>query len=392
MQIDHVHFYVKDAVQTSDWFIRNLGFQEITTNTNDHTYSKAVSNQSVFLVFSSPLNDSSPVAHYLNSYSPGVSDIAFQVNNLKATISQALSVGSKIVQPLQQCQLPQGNLKWAKISGWDSIQHTLIENSISSSLNHQKIQSLFCYLSPNNQNSKVTASAHSDSIINSDKSIIAIDHIVLNVPVGKLKQATSWYKTIFGFQIQQTFNIQTKRSGLYSQALVDPSGNVQLNLNEPTSADSQIQEFLDHHRGAGIQHIALRSHNIIETVAQMRSGDVSFLPIPQTYYTQLQQRFQNKLNLPLTIQEWEKIKHEQILIDWNQQEPNSLLMQIFTQPIFEKPTFFLELIERRKQARGFGEGNFQALFEAVEREQLNKEMRRWEDVKNRALKKSVANP
>mgnify|MGYP001766939050 CR=1 FL=1 len=178
---------------------------------------------------------------------------------------------------------------------------------------------------------------------------------------------------------------------MYSQALVDPSGKVQLNLNEPTSADSQIQEFLDHHRGAGIQHIALRSHDIIETVAQMRSGDVSFLPIPQTYYTQLQQRFQNDLTLPLTTQEWEKIKHEQILIDWNHQEPNSLLMQIFTEPIFEKPTFFLELIERRKQARGFGEGNFQALFEAVEREQLKKERRRWADVENRVSKQSVAN-
>ncbi|BAU64715.1 4-hydroxyphenylpyruvate dioxygenase [Stanieria sp. NIES-3757] len=391
MQIDHVHFYVKDAVQTSNWFIRNLRFQEITTSINGHTYSKAIANKSVFLIFSSPLNDSSPVAHYLNSYSPGVSDIAFQVNNLEATISQALSLDSKIIEPPQQCQLPQGNLKWAKISGWDSVQHTLIENTISSSLNHQETQSLFCYFFPNNQNNKVTASAHSHSIINSNKSIIAIDHVVLNVAVGQLRQATSWYQAIFGFQIQQTFNIQTKRSGLYSQALVDPSGNVQLNLNEPTSADSQIQEFLDHHRGAGIQHIALRSHNIIETVAQMRSGDVSFLPIPQTYYTQLKQRFQNKLSLPLTTQEWEKIKNEQILIDWNQTEPNSLLMQIFTKPIFEKPTFFLELIERRKQARGFGEGNFQALFEAVEREQLNKEMRGWIDVENRVLKKSAAN-
>ncbi|AFZ36667.1 4-hydroxyphenylpyruvate dioxygenase [Stanieria cyanosphaera PCC 7437] len=391
MQIDHVHFSVKDAVQTSNWFIRNLGFQEITTSTNDHTYTKAIANKSVFLVFSSPLKDSSPVAHYLNSYSPGVSDIAFQVNNLETTISQALSVGCKILEPLQQCQLPQGNLKWAKITGWNSLEHTLIENAISSSLNHQDIQSLFCYLLPNNQNSQVTTSAHPHSIINSNKSIIAIDHVVLNVPVGKLRQATSWYKTIFGFQIQQTFNIKTKRSGLYSQALVDPSGKVQLNLNEPTSTDSQIQEFLDHHRGAGIQHIALRSHNIIETVAQMRFGDVSFLPIPQTYYTQLQQRFQNDGTLPLTTQEWEKIKNEQILIDWNQTEPNSLLMQIFTEPIFEKPTFFLELIERRKQAKGFGEGNFQALFEAVEREQLKKEMRGWKDVEHGRLKKIVAN-
>ncbi|GAB4245120.1 MAG: hypothetical protein Kow0049_35070 [Stanieria sp.] len=391
MEIDHVHFYVKDAVQTSDWFIRNLGFQEITTNTNDHTYSKVVSNQSVFLVFSSPLNDSSPVAHYLNSYSPGVSDIAFQVDNLKATISLALSVGSKIVEPLQQCKLPQGNLKWAKITGWDSLEHTLIENTIPSSLNHQEIHSLFCCLLPKNNNNRTTSFIDPNSIINSNKSIIAIDHVVLNVPVGKLKQATSWYKDIFGFQIQQTFNIQTKRSGLYSQALVDPTGKVQLNLNKPTSPDSQIQEFLDHHRGAGIQHIALRSHDIIETVAQMRSKNVSFLPIPQTYYTQLQQRFQNELNLPLTIKEWEKIKNEQILIDWNQQEPNSLLMQIFTQPIFAKPTFFLELIERRKQARGFGEGNFQALFEAVEREQLKKEMREWADVEPGRLKKIVVN-
>jgi 4-hydroxyphenylpyruvate dioxygenase len=103
-----------------------------------------------------------------------------------------------------------------------------------------------------------------------------------------------------------------------------------------------------------------------------RSRSVSFLSVPPTYYHQLKRRYQIDSIPSLTWQEWEAIQTEQILVDWNRTQPRSLLLQIFTQPIFEQPTFFLELIERREQAQGFGEGNFQALFEAVEQEQLKR--------------------
>ena len=200
----------------------------------------------------------------------------------------------------------------------------------------------------------------------------AIDHLVLNVATGDLKPAVAWYGHILDFQPQQAFKIQSDRSALFSQVLISPDGNVQLPINEPASANSQIQEFLNLNRGAGIQHIALHTTNIVQAIAKFRACGLSLLPVPQSYYTQLK----TKLTLPLLPEEFEAIAQQEILIDWKDtpepQRVTPLLLQIFTQPIFGQPTFFLELIERRSQAQGFGEGNFRALFEAIESEQIKR--------------------
>ena len=148
---------------------------------------------------------------------------------------------------------------------------------------------------------------------------------------------------------------------------------IQLPINEPISNNSQIQEFLDINNGSGIQHIALRTNKITEVTQQLRKNGLTFLKVPNTYYENLAKI---NLNLKFEPEEWQKIVQENILLDeedindkksLNNNHP--LLLQIFTQPIFEKPTFFFEIIERRQQAKGFGEGNFRALFEAIEREQ-----------------------
>jgi 4-hydroxyphenylpyruvate dioxygenase len=144
---------------------------------------------------------------------------------------------------------------------------------------------------------------------------------------------------------------------------------VQFPINEPTSANSQIQEFLDVNQGPGIQHIALQTPQIVKAIAQLRHRGLSFLPIPSTYYTQLRTQHQG---LPLSTAELEEIAAQEILVDWHNEASQALLLQTFTQPIFEQPTFFFELIERRQEAQGFGEGNFRALFEAIEREQLKR--------------------
>ena len=270
----------------------------------------------------------------------------------------------KLLQPLQTYSSDRGKVKWAKIAGSDCLQHTLSENPTDIPFwyflfnTKPKILSARQYLVPTK--------------INSEPNIFDIDHLVLNVAADELKQAVIWYKNLFGFKIQQTFKIQTKRSGLYSEALIDPSGQIQFNINEPTSPNSQIQEFLDINHGSGIQHIALRSTNILQTVAKMRSRGTAFLSVPTSYYRQLQKRYRNRSIPSLADWEWQAIESQQVLVDWHQEKPESLLMQIFTQPIFDRPTFFWELIERRKQAQGFGEANFQALFEAVEREQVKR--------------------
>jgi 4-hydroxyphenylpyruvate dioxygenase len=191
----------------------------------------------------------------------------------------------------------------------------------------------------------------------------------LNVATGDLERALSWYEEVLGFQRQQRFMIETENSGLRSQVMVHPASGVQFPINEPTSANSQIQEFLDVNQGAGIQHIALQTPQIVKAIAQLRHRGLAFLPIPSTYYTQLRTQHQG---LPLSTAELEEIAAQQILVDWHNEASQALLLQTFTQPIFEQPTFFFELIERRSQAKGFGEGNFRALFEAIEREQLKR--------------------
>ncbi len=158
--------------------------------------------------------------------------------------------------------------------------------------------------------------------------------------------------------------------------MVHSQGKVQFPINEPASTNSQIQEFLDINQGSGIQHIALKTSDLVQKVNFLKQRGLSFLTVPDEYYLQLQKRW---IDQPLLFN-WEALKSNQILADWEAVNPEAMLLQIFSQPIFEKPTFFLEFIERKfctiggeiRQAQGFGEGNFRALFEAIEQEQIKR--------------------
>ena len=365
MKIDHVHFYTRNAARTRDWFIDNIGFKAIGNCISQHTHTELIALNSAFFLISSPLNTSSPVAKYLNHHPPGVADIAFRVNNLREIIKRSRFLGVNILQQIKLWRSKHNCFKFAQIAGWQDLQHTLIEDRGNFS----------CCIPLSIKPSKVepTRSSYSSHITN-------IDHIVLNVTQGKLMSATKLYQDLFDLEIQQSFDIQTSQSGLTSKALIDKTGAVQFNINQPTTANSQIQEFVDFNGGSGIQHLALRSQNLIADIAQMEQGELKFLDIPPTYYHGLQALS------GLNSDERQAIAQHNILVDSNRAfkdtgqgashkaylendhaSATSLLMQIFTKPIFEQPTFFLEFIERRLEAQGFGEGNFKALFEAVER-------------------------
>lgn len=352
MKIDHVHFYTRNAATTKDWFIDNIGFRSQGKSIDQHTHTEVIALNSVFLVFSSPLSLISPVARYLNSHPSGVADIAFRVDNLQAIINKADHLGVEVLHPLKINKQSSSNYKYAKVLGWNSLQHTLIETNTAD-------PALDYYLP------EITIEPYQTKS-NLATNITDIDHIVLNVRQGSLQTAVARYQALFDFKIQQSFKIKTTNSGLSSEALVDQQGEVQFNINEPTTANSQIQEFIDYNHGSGIQHLALRSHDLIADIAQIRQHELNFLTIPPTYYQQLDRL------CSLTVSELRAIARQQILIDSDLTNPQSLLMQIFTQPIFEQPTFFLEFIERRQAATGFGQGNFQALFAAVEREQIKR--------------------
>jgi 4-hydroxyphenylpyruvate dioxygenase len=358
MKIEYVHFYVEDAKFWRDWFVKHLGFQVLSNPVQEylkfedqipalapqlHTWTEVVKSGSVCFLLSSPLLSTSPVVEFLRHHSPGVADVAFCVDDVEAVIKRAETYGARVLEPIQQHQQAEQYIKWSKIGGCGSLAHTLIERS--SPIRHKVNESL----------------------------VTAIDHIVLNVAAGDLEKTIAWYEYIMDFQPQQVFNIKTERSALHSQVLISRNGCVQLPVNQPTTPNSQIQEFLNFNRGAGIQHIALQTHNIIAAIAQFRSCGLSFLPVSRAYYDQLQLR----PTLPLQPEELKAIAQQKILVDWQEDTSVSrqqipLLLQIFTQPIFGKPTFFFEFIERRDQAKGFGEGNFRALFEAIESEQMKR--------------------
>lgn len=381
MKIDHVHFYVEDATVSRTWFEQTLGFQAITAIAHDHTLTEVVRHGSIYFVLSSPLTPASPVAQFLQRHPPGVADVAFLVADLASVMTQAIAQGAEVLQPIQQQTQPQGCLQWGQIAAWGSLRHTLLQRSgLTSLLPPGNVLGDFEPVHPKNGGLGGPVSPHFEGLEGPSSALTftQIDHAVLNVGMGDLEAAIAWYEKVLGFQPQQQFAIQTKYSGLRSQVLVHPEGGVQLPINEPTSATSQIQEFLDCNRGPGIQHIALQTQDIVSAIAQLRAQGLSLLPVPSTYYTQLQQR----PGFDLAATDWQAVTKQQILVDWQSEISPALLLQTFTQPIFSQPTFFFELIERQvyrqdgkiRQAQGFGEGNFRALFEAVEREQLKRQV------------------
>ena len=351
MNIDHVHFYVEDAKASCNWFINHLGFQAVASGiSSEYTYTEVIRNGSVYFVLSSPLSESSPVAQFLRQHPSGIADIAFRVADVAAVMNRVIAQGATVLEPLQQHQQGQEYRLWGKIAAWGSLSHTLVQQSTSTQPTIPRMEA------------PLLALDQAQPILDT---FTGIDHVVLNVATGDMERAVAWYRNTLDFQYQQTFKIQTDHSALHSQVLVSKQGNIQFPINEPASPNSQIQEFLDANRGPGIQHIALQTPDIVQVIAQLRQRGLPLLPVSPNYYTQLQQR----QGLSLSATQLQEIAQAQILVDWEEATPQALLLQIFSQPIFKQPTFFFEFIERRFQAQGFGEGNFRALFEAIEREQ-----------------------
>jgi 4-hydroxyphenylpyruvate dioxygenase len=348
MEIDSIHFYVVDAAPARDLLIDRMGLQALDVSqisscrqvgaapASTDTSIDLIGNSHLLFSISSPLTATSPVSEYLRQHPSGVKDVSFRVLDLDEMRRKVDRLGIEIVAVSSASDAR----PWLKIQGWGAIEHTIIQSS--------------------------GALAKDANPPNLNESITGIDHLVLNVAAGELSAAVNWYRDLFDFQVQQTFDIQTPTSGLASQALVSSCQQIRFNINEPSSSNSQIQEFLDLNRGAGIQHIALQTDDLFTTIDRLQQQKLAFLTIPQTYYDRLQSRARSVQNPLLTDREWYQLQRLQILMDWSASKSQEILLQIFTQPIFESPTFFFEFIERRNRAEGFGQGNFQALFEAIE--------------------------
>lgn len=204
---------------------------------------------------------------------------------------------------------------------------------------------------------------HPTFITNQSAGLTHIDHLTHNVYRGHMDKWAQFYETIFNFQEIRFFNIVGKLTGLISRALASPCGKIKIPLNESKDEKSQIEEFLHEYNGEGIQHIALSTNTIYDTVPLLRQNGVLFLDVPDTYYDMINQR------IPWHTEPLDKLQQERILIDGEHDSTHGLLLQLFTQNVFG-PVFF-EIIQR-KGNQGFGEGNFQALFEAIERDQIKR--------------------
>jgi len=274
---------------------------------------------------------------HAKTHGAGACAMGFKVRDAKAAYEYALNHGAT---PFEDCQHAHHHLPAIKAIG-GSVIYFIDEQ-------HQ----------PFGKDWEVTNTSY---IIGNG--LVNIDHLTHNVFRGNMDKWAKFYESIFNFQEIRFFNIKGKMTGLVSRALGSPCDKIKIPLNESKDDVSQIEEFLHEYKGEGIQHVALTTENIYTTVSTLREQGVKFLDTPDTYYEMIQAR------LPWHSESVEQLNAEKILIDGEKDPKHGLLLQIFTEHIFG-PVFF-EIIQR-KGNQGFGEGNFQALFEAIERDQIKR--------------------
>ncbi len=341
--IDHIEFFVDDVDKWAHYHSETLGLcqrarGDVSTGLKGRR-AVVVGQGRVNFLFAEPQGESAEanaIRAFLDKHGCGVRDVAFRVDDVAEALKHADATGCQIVRDLDKEQY----FTAGSIAAYGDTLHTFI---------HREQQGSFA---PGYENVP-------GGIEFSDIHIMMIDHIVANVEV--MDEWVDFYARVFGFDETAHFDINTGRSALMSKVVGDLDGYIRLPINEPSSKNSQIQEFLDEFKGPGVQHIALLTSHIVDTVLEMRRLGVQFLDVPDTYYEALPGRVGE-------IQEnLQDVQRARILVDRDRED--GYLLQLFTKPIFERPTLFYEIIQRRGNSVGFGEGNFQALFEAIEREQ-----------------------
>jgi len=345
--VDYLEIYTGNAKQAAYFFCLSFGFRLVAysgleTGNRDHV-SYVLEQGKIRLVVSGAYGPDHPIAEFVKQHGDGVKDIALLVDDVESAFSEAVSRGGIPVKEPHELQDEHGVIKKAVIGTYGDTVHTLIER-------HQ-YHGLFA----------PGFAAPECDIPHHDAGLVAIDHVVGNVE--RMEEWVAYYENVMGFKQMIHFDdkdISTEYSALMSKVMHN-GGRIKFPINEPAQGKrkSQIQEYLEFYRGAGVQHVALLTNDIVKTVETLRRHGVVFLSTPDAYYDTLIERVGN------IDESIEDLRRLNILVD---RDDEGYLLQIFTQPIVDRPTLFIEIIQR-KGARGFGEGNFKALFEAIEREQ-----------------------
>ncbi len=350
---DHVEFYVGNARQAAYFYRAAFGMSLVAyagpeTGRRDRA-SYVLQQGKVRFVLTTPLRSDSPIADHIARHGDGVKTIALWVDDARAAWQETTRRGAtSVIEPTETTD-DHGTAVISAIAAYGDTLHAFVErgNYTGAFLPGYR--------------------AVKDDIVARPVGLLHIDHCVGNVGWNAMNQWVKFYEDIMGFGLYQHFDdndISTEYSALMSKVMANGNGYVKFPINEPAEGKrkSQIEEYLDFYGGPGVQHIALATNNILETVARMQQQGVEFLTVPHSYYTELQGRV-GKIDEP--VDELERLG---ILVD---RDDEGYMLQIFTRPVEDRPTLFYEIIQR-KGSRSFGKGNFKALFEAIEREQASR--------------------
>ena len=348
---DHIELWVGNARQAAHYYRTAFGFDVIAysgpeTGVRDRA-SYVLEQGRVRLVVTAPLQPDGEVAEHVRTHGDGVRSIALRVHDAGAAYQAALRRGARGIEEPHVVEDGEGAVRVASIATFGDTVHRFVERDEYSGAH------LPGYRAERTGGGGV--------------GLRHVDHSVGNVELGRMDTWVEWYHSIFDFEVFQEFDehdIATRYSALRSKVVRDRRTMITFPINEPAEGlrASQIQEYLDYYRGAGVQHIALHTDDIVSTVAAMRERGVEFLRTPDTYYEDIAPRVKEHG----VTEDFDQLRRNHVLVDF---EDRGYLLQIFTKPVADRPTLFYEVIQRRNGARGFGKGNFKALFEAIEREQ-----------------------
>ncbi|MCA1833689.1 MAG: 4-hydroxyphenylpyruvate dioxygenase [Actinobacteria bacterium] len=347
--IDHVEFWVGNAKQSTHYFCTAFGFHEtayagLETGTRDRV-SHVIEQHKIRFVITGALGAESDIAGHVRRHGDGVRDIALRVPDTEEAYRVALERGAIPIAEPTSFEDEHGKVIRAAIGTYGDTIHSLIQRDDYSGPFLPGFRAVKA--KPNDAGLKI------------------VDHVVGNVELGKMNEWADYYARVMGFTNLVHYRddqISTEYTALMSKVMWDGSGRVKFPINEPAKAKkkSQIDEYLDFYGGPGVQHLALLTNDILTTVTRLRERGVEFLRVPDAYYEEVRERFADLDEVNV-----EALKRSAILAD---RDEEGYLLQIFTQPVMDRPTVFFEVIERHG-SRGFGLGNFKALFEAIEREQ-----------------------
>jgi len=349
--VDYVEHYVGNAKQAAHFYQTVFGFElkaysGLETG-NRETVSYYLEQNNIRFVLTSSLKSDSPVARHIARHGDGIRDIAMHVEDVDRAFKETVKRGAKAVEEPHDLSDKHGTLRKAAISTYGDTIHSLV-----SRVDYDGV------FMPGFKEKETTLSDVEPV------GIQFVDHCVGNVEEGKMNDWVDFYRDVMGFTQYIHFDdkdISTEYSALMSKVMAGGRGMIKFPINEPAQGKrkSQIEEYLDFYEGPGVQHVALLTGDIIKTVSKLKDRGLEFLHVPTTYYEELEGRV-GKIDEPV-----DKLEELGILVD---RDDEGYLLQVFTKPVVDRPTLFFEIIQR-KGARGFGKGNFKALFEAIEREQ-----------------------